>query len=159
MDCLPDNEQWHEQEGFVKLALYVEDEDITREVLWCSPLEDGQFRVGNTPFFTKEVCLDDIIEAELGDDGNYRLTRVVSREREAMFLMYMVPNDPETHEKWLKAFGDGCEKIDVKAERVVDGFIAAAIPRGHGDAFVTLVLGIAEDVGMQMKLFGELECS
>lgn len=49
------------------------------EGLWAAPIEDGSFRLDNTPWFVRGVAADDVVEASPDGGGAQWFTRVSSR--------------------------------------------------------------------------------
>jgi len=79
------------------------------ESLWATKLEDGIYRVENSPFFVKGLAFEDIVETQVADGANLFVKTVTSSGRSTYRI---IPNEGTDEAKfdsfWTPLKGEGC---------------------------------------------------
>jgi hypothetical protein len=91
--------QGYERMGY---TLQLEDLDPERpwppfnvETMWVEPIGQSRYRVKNIPFFAKPLALDDIVEAQLNDDGFLWFKRTVEIGQHSTVRIIVMSGDKD----------------------------------------------------------------
>jgi hypothetical protein len=81
----------HRPHNPVKIRIPLDDDALSGECVWASPLGGDRYRIENLPFFASDVGLHDVVLA-LEVDGMPELVEVVERTTLVRFLFELPPN-------------------------------------------------------------------
>jgi len=68
-----------DREGLVKVFFQLEDAPTATESMWAEPMEDGRFRLRNSPFYAFGVSFLDVVYANEAADGGREFAGVAER--------------------------------------------------------------------------------
>jgi hypothetical protein len=106
----------------------VQDEDgwppVSSEGVWAEPLGGDHYRIDNTPWFTRNLSVDDVVEAVAGDDGLLWATRRVSHGGRLTVRVIPLRDGPLQD---LQAVLDAFEDLDVTGEGAAPAYRIVAL--------------------------------
>lgn len=113
---------------------------IGGEYLWATPLGDGRFKIGNVPFFTRGLAIDDIVSVEDGE-----IAAVLEQGGQVPFTVVvneMVPDVVATMLDRVKT-----RFPDARCEGGFDVLVAVNVPKAQ-ERGLNAVLRANEHVGL-----------
>jgi hypothetical protein len=142
-------------EKYIKVAVASEKDSRVNEHLWCEKISDGLFKVGNVPYFSSKLCLDDVIEVSSVEDEYgtyYEFEKVVEHVRQSVFLRYTIIEDEDKLKSQFSSFGRLCREKNLCPEGAKIGFVVVAVPWGKYEESVPVILECAKEAGLDMRV-------
>lgn len=130
--------------GYVRVTLFLDPSEglgLCSESLWAEPLENGRYRIRNSPFFAYGISVDDIVLAR-PDNGLLAVSRVIFRGNHSTYRLRLLGysiSSPEFERYWLPLQQLGCTfeegpvlAVDVPAQTDIDA-VYEFLQKGEAD--------------------------